>query len=221
LDTYTSDVKLSNCTFVDAAGTATFTPSNELSQVLYGDSNGANHKTTFAVPPITSGGATITITSLKVEMASTGVTLTGSNADVKVSFDGMLHATIPVPVVGKVNTDIQINSSSVTAILVYNTMTELASASSVTSSFNVQAKNCGLWCGAINNVLKTNLSTWVNAPLAAAITKGLGTAGATTDLDNALVAAYNAKDHQATPWTMVAHTLNLSSGAFNFTAQRN
>lgn len=224
INNFTNDIKLSSCTFVVAAGTATFTPSSQLSQVLYGDPNGNAHKTTFAVPPISSGGATITVTSLNAEMASTGITLSGSNATVKVSFDGMLHATIPVPVFGKVSTDIQINSSSVSVALVYNSMTELASSSGVTSNFNVAAKNCGGsgWCnGIVNNVLKTNLNNWVDTPLQNAITKALDSASATAKLDSGLVAAYNLKNKQATPWTMVPHTLTLASGAFNFTAQRN
>jgi hypothetical protein len=60
----------------------------------------------------------------------------------------------------------------------------------------------------------------VEAPLKDAITKGLNSDGATNDLNDVLIAAYNIKDPQATKWSMVAGTLTLASGAFNFTAQR-
>ena len=79
-DGYTNAVNLKSCTFVIAAGTGTFTPSSELSQVLYGDPNGAAHKSSFAVPPIVSPAATIDITKLEADMASTGLTLLGSTA---------------------------------------------------------------------------------------------------------------------------------------------
>ena len=58
-DSYTNAVNLKGCTFVIGGGTGTFTPSSQLSQVLYGDADGSKHKSSFAVPTINAGSATL------------------------------------------------------------------------------------------------------------------------------------------------------------------
>jgi len=222
-DGYTNAVKLKNCTFVVGGGNATFTPSSELSQVLYGDPNGAAHKSTFAVPPIVSPSATVDITSLEAEMAITGLTLAGSNATVKLAFHGQLHVVVTVPVFGKLPADIVIKSSNLTTDLTYDKATERAKAAAVKANFNISTKNCGGsgWCnGIIDGILKTNLATWVEAPLRDSFTKALNSASVTASLYDGLAIMYNAKDPKPTQWTLAARSLELSTGAFRFSAQR-
>lgn len=222
-DGYTNAVKLKNCTFVVGGGTATFTPSSELSQVLYGDPNGAAHKSTFAVPPIVSSSASITITSLEAEMATTGLTLAGSNATVKLAFHGQLHVIVTVPVFGKLPADIVIRSSNLSTDLAYDKATQRAKAAAVKANFNVSTKNCGGtgWCnGIIDGILKTNLAAWVEAPLRDSFTKALDSASVTTSLEEGLAIMYNAKDPKPTKWTTTPKTLELSTGAFRFNVER-
>ena len=216
-------IKLSSCTFAVGGGNGTFTPSSELSSVLYGDPNGAAHKLTFPVPTISSPTATVDITSLEAEMASTGITLSGANANVKVSFHGLLKVSVTVPVFGKLPADILIRSSSITVGLSYDKATERAAASSVTSKFDIKTQKCGGsgWCnGLVDGILKTNLATWVEAPLRDAGTQGLDRAPRTEGLYDLVGAMYNIKDHQATPWTVDAHSLSLAASAFSFSASR-
>ena len=223
IDGFLTSIKLKNCTFVVGGGTGTFTPSSELSQVLYGDPNGSAHKLSFPVPTITSPSATVDITSLEAEMATTGIALSGANANVNVSFHGLLHVSVTVPVFGKLPADILIRSSSLTVALSYDKATERAKSSAVTSRFDLKTQKCGGsgWCnGIVDGILKTNLATWVEAPLRDAVTKGLDSASATQDLQDLVTTMYNIKDPQATPWTMDAHTLGLSAGAFSFNASR-
>lgn len=223
VSSFLTGIKLSNCTFVVGGGNGTFTPSSELSSVLYGDPNGAAHKLTFPVPTINSPSATVDITSLEAEMASTGITLSGANANVKVSFHGLLKVSVTVPVFGKLPADILIRSSSLTVGLSYDKATERASASSVTSKFDIKTQKCGGsgWCnGLVDGILKGNLATWVEAPLRDAVTKGLDSASSTEGLYDLVGAMYNIKDHQATPWTVDAHSLGLAASAFSFNATR-
>lgn len=223
INSFQTGIKLSNCSFVVGGGNGTFTPSSELSQVLYGDPNGAAHKLTFPVPTITSPSATVDITSLEAEMAATGITLSGANANVKVSFHGLLHVSVTVPVFGKLPADIQIKSSSLTVALSYDKATERAKASSVTSKFDIKTQKCGGtgWCnGLVDGLLKSNLATWVEAPLRDAVTKGLDSASATDGVYELVGAMYNIKDHQATAWTVDAHSLGLAASAFSFNATR-
>ena len=222
-DTFLGGIKLSSCTFAVAAGTGTFTPSSELSQVLYGDPNGSAHKLTFPVPTITSPTATVDITSLEAEMANTGITLSGVNAGVKVAFHGMLHVSVTVPVFGKLPADIQIKSSSLTVNLVYDKVAERAKAGSVVAKFDIKTQKCGGsgWCnGIVDSLLKSNLSTMIETPLRDAVTKGLDSASATDGLYELIGAAYNLKDKQATPWTADAHSLSLAASQFSFNASR-
>jgi len=222
-DGYTNSVKLKNCTFVIGGGNATFTPSSELSQVLYKDPNGAAHKSTFAVPPIVSPQATITITSLEAEMANTGLSLAGSTASVKLAFHGQLHIVATVPFFGKLPADIVIKSSNLTTTLIYDKATARAKAQAVKANFSVSTKNCGGtgWCnGIIDGILKTNLATWVEAPLKDALSKALDSASVTSSLHDGLTIMYNAKDPKPTPWAMTAGSLELSTGAFRFNVSR-
>jgi hypothetical protein len=222
-DTFLSGIKLSSCTFGIAAGTGTFTPSSELSQVLYGDPNGNAHKLTFPVPTISTPQATVDITSLDAEMANTGITLSGTTANVHLSFHGMLHVSVTVPIFGKLPADIQIKSSSIALNLGYDAVTERAKATSVVTKFDIKTQKCGGsgWCnGIVDSLLKTNLPTLIEGPLRDAVTKGLDSASATQGLDELLAAAYNVKDHAATPWTMVAHSLKLAASQFSFNAER-
>lgn len=223
VDSFTNAINLTGCTFVVAAEAATFTPSAELSQMIYGDPNGRAHKLGFSVPKLASGGASIVINNLQVELANTGLTLSGSTATVQLGFDGLLHASFPVPVIGQVNTDIRINSSRIAVALIYDPMTERARASDVSSSFDIEVKNCGIlgFCNSIvENYLKTHLASMVEAPLRDVLTKALDSAEATARLDGLVIAGYNRKDQQATPWTMVPSTLNIAADAVNFTAER-
>lgn len=222
-DGYTNAVKLKNCTFVVSAGTATFTPSSELSQVLYGDPNGAAHKSTFAVPPITSSSASVEITSLEAEFANTGLTLAGANATVKLAFRGQLHVVVTVPVFGKLPADLVISSSNLSTDLTYDKATERAKAAAVRANFNVKTKNCGGsgWCnGIIDGILKSNLKTWVETPLKDSFNSALDKASVTDSLYEGLSLMYNAKDPKPTDWTLVPHSLELSGGAFRFNVSR-
>lgn len=222
-DTFVDTIKLRNCSFVVAAGTGTFTPSNELSSALYGDPVGSAHKTTFSVPPITSGSNSFTITSLEAEMANTGITLSGANATVKLAFHGELHISVAVPIFGKLPADIQIRSSSLSAALTYDKAAERARVASVTTKFDVSTKKCGGsgWCnGLVDGILKANLASWVEAPLKDVLTKALDSDSTTSGLNDLLVAGYNIKDPKTPAWKFVAKSLTLSGGAFNFTVER-
>ena len=222
-DGFLAGIKLSSCTFSVAAGTGTFTPSSELSKVLYGDPNGAAHKLSFPVPTISSPTATVDITSLDAEMANTGITLSGANAIVKVSFHGTLHVSVTVPVFGKLPADIQIKSSSISVNLAYDSVTERAKASSATAKFDIKTSKCGGsgWCnGIVDSLLKSNLPTLVEAPLRDAVTKGLDSASSTAGLYDLIGAAYNLKDAQPTPWTADDHSLKLAASQFSFNASR-
>ena len=223
IDGFMKTVNFGGSSFGVASGMAVFTPSSELSQLFYGDPSGSAHALSFAVPTLNSGGASILLTNLKAELANSGVSLLGSTATVRLGFDGILHASLPVPIIGTVNTDIQVNPSSVAVVLSYDTLRERLLPSSVSSHLDVHAQNCGSsgWCnGVVDTFLKSKLGSMVEAPLRDAIGKSLDSADVTTRLENLLTAGYNLKDHQASPWTMVKKTLNLDSGAFNFTAER-
>jgi len=223
LNGFTDSIKLKNCTFVITGGNGTFTPSNELSQVIFGDPMGSAHKVSFPVPNVTTPTASIDIKNITAEFNNTGVTLAGSNATVKLAFNGLLHIEVEVPIFGKLPADIQIKSSSISAALTYDAAAERVRVASVTSKFDATTKNCGGWgwCnGIVDGVIKTNLSTWIDAPMKDALAKALDSASITSGLQDGLVAAYNIKDKQPTAWSMVPKTMTLASGAFNFTAQR-
>lgn len=215
-------IKLTSCSFVIAAGTGTFTPSSELSQILYGDPNGNAHKLTFPVPTINSPTATVDITSLAVDMTKTGITLSGANANVGLAFSATLH--VSVTVVGlKVPADIQIKPSSLTVSLGYDKTTERAKASAVTAKFDIKTTKCGGsgWCnGLVDALLKSNLPAMLETPLKDAVTKGLDSASATEGLYDLMSAAYNLKDAQPTAWTADPHTLGLAASQFSFNASR-
>lgn len=223
-DTYLSTVKLGDCTFVVAGGVGTFTPSSELSKALYGDPNGSAHKTTFAVPPTDTSTATVEVTSLVGDMAQTKVTLSGANATVLFAFHGQVHVDLKAPILGKlVSADVEFKPSNASIVFNYNMATERVQVSSVTSHIVHATKNCGGsgWCnGIFDTLLTTTLPLLVDAPLRDALNKSFDNATTTQDLDNLLVAMYNAKDKKTPAWTMVPHSLSLASGAFNFTVQR-
>ena len=222
-DGYTNAVNLKSCTFVIAAGTGTFTPSSELSQVLYGDPNGAAHKSSFAVPPIVSPAATIDITKLEADMASTGLTLLGSTAAVKLAFKGQLKIVATVPIFGKRSAESVINPSNLLTTLSYDKATARAKVQSVKANFSVKTQKCGGtgWCnGIIDGILKTNLAGWVETPLKDALGKALDDADVTTSLVDGLTIMYNAKDPKPTQWTMDAASLELSTAAFRFNVSR-
>lgn len=216
-------VNLKSCTFVIAAGTGTFTPSSELSQAIWGDPNGAAHKVTFTVPEVGSGGATVDITSFEAEMASTGITLSGASATVKLAFHGQLHVNATVPVFGKLTADVQIKSSSISIVLGYDPATDRLTVTSVTSKIVHTTKNCGGtgWCnGIVDGILNSNLDAWINAPLQSALNDAVNSDSTTQDFQDLLMIMYNRKDPGTPAWTMVPHTLSLASSAFKFNVQR-
>lgn len=223
LDGYTSAVKLSNCSFVIAAGTGTFTPSNELAGVLYGDPNGAAHKSTFAVPVVSTPDVTLEIKSFVADMSKTGITLAGSNATVKLAFNGLLRVEVQVPIFGKLPAEIEIRPSSLAVALAYDATTERVKVASVTAALDTKTKKCGGsgWCnGIVDKLLKDNLKKLIEAPLADSLGKALNSASVTDGLNQGLVIMYNAKDKKPTPWSMVPRTLSLSGGAFKFNVSR-
>ena len=223
LDGYTNSVKLSACTFVIAGGTATFTPSNELAGVLYGDPNGAAHKSTFAVPVVSTPDVRLEVKSFAADMTKTGITLAGSNATVKLSFTGLLAVEVQVPVFGKLPAELEIRPSNLAAALAYDTTTERVKVAGVTATFDIKTKKCGGsgWCnGIVDKLLKDNIKKMIEAPLTDALGKALNSASVTDGLNQGLVLMYNAKDKKPTAWTMVPHTLSLAGGAFKFTVQR-
>jgi hypothetical protein len=223
IDSFTSVTNLNSSTFILTPGTATFTPSSALSQVVYGDSNGLAHRQTFPLSMISSGGTSVSITDVQIEMANSGLLLSGGTATVKLAFDGLLHASFPVPIIGTVSTDLKVAPSSVQIVLVYDTMSARFAAINANLQLNVTAQNCGiggLCNGIVDNFLKSNLTNELDTPLRDAISRTLDSEGVTAFLDKLLVAGYNLKNKQATPWTMVDDTLSIASGAFNFTAQR-
>lgn len=222
-NSFLTAVNLKSCTFVIAGGTGTFTPSSELSQVLYGDPNGSAHKLSFSVPPIGSGGATIDITSFEAEMATTGITLSGANATVKLAFHGQLHVNASIPIFGKVAADVQIKSSSISIVLGYDAAAERVRVTSVTSKIVHTTKNCGGsgWCnGIVDGILNSNLDSWINAPLQSTLNDAFDNDGTAQDLQDLLTIMYNRKDPSTPAWTMVPHTLSLASSAFKFNVQR-
>lgn len=223
LDGYTSAVKLSACTFAISGGTATFTPSNELAGVLYGDPNGAAHKSTFAVPVVSTPDVRLEVKSFVADMTKTGITLAGSNATIKLAFSGLLAVEVQVPVFGKLPAEIEIRPSNLAAALAYDTTTERVKVASVTATFDIKTKKCGGsgWCnGIVDKLLKDNIKKMLEAPLADALGKALNSASVTDGLNQGLVLMYNAKDKKPTPWSMVPHTLSLAGGAFKFTVSR-
>lgn len=223
LNGYTDAVKLSSCTFVIAAGTGTFTPSNELAGVLYGDPNGAAHKTTFAVPVVTTSDITLEVKNFAADLTKTGVTLAGSNATIKLAFSGLLRVEVKVPVFGKLPAELEIRPSSLSAALSYDATAERVKVASVTAAFDVKTKKCGGsgWCnGIVDKLLKDNMSKMIEQPLKDELAKVLDKASITQDLQDGLMWMYNRKDAKPTKWTMVPKTLTLAGGAFNFTASR-
>lgn len=222
-NSFLTAVNLKSCTFVIAGGTGTFTPSNELAQILYGDPNGSAHKSSFSVPPLGSGGATIDITSFEAEMATTGITLSGSGATVKLAFHGQLHVNASIPVFGKVAADVQIKSSSISIVLGYDTAAERVRVTSVTSKIVHTTKNCGGsgWCnGIVDGILKSNLDAWISAPLQSTLDDAFDSDEMTEDFQGLLTIMYNRKDPKTPAWTMVPHTLSLASSTFKFNVQR-
>lgn len=222
-DSYTNAVNIKACTFTIAAGNATFTPSKELSKVLYGDDDVSKHKSTFSVPPISNPSITVDINSFNAEMANTGLTLAGANATLKVAFNGLLKIKVAVPLLGTLPADLQIKSSSLSAALAYDKATARAKVASVTTRFDITTKNCGGfgWCnGIVDSLLKANLATWIEAPLRDALNKALDDDDVTDGLNEGLVLMFNAKEKATPAWSMVANTLELSTGAFRFTAER-
>ena len=223
LNGYTNSVKLSACTFAIAGGTGTFTPSNELAGVLYGDPNGAAHKTTFAVPVVSTPDVTLEIKNFTADMTKTGITLAGSNATVKLAFSGLLRVEVQVPVFGKLPAELEIRPSSLSVALAYDATTERVKVASVTAAMDVKTKKCGGsgWCnGIVDKLLKDNMKKMIEAPLQDALGKALDKPSVTDGLNKGLVIMYNAKDKKPTAWTMVPKTLTLSGGAFNFTVSR-
>lgn len=223
VDSVTDAVKIRNCAFSVAAGTGTFTPSNELSQALYGDPNGAAHKLSFAVPSLSTSGATIDIASLNAEFNNTGITIAGTNTTVKLSFNALLRVSVTVPIFGRLPADIQIRSSSISAALGYDKATERIRVTGVTSRIDAKTQKCGGsgWCnGLVDGILKSNLAGWIEAPLRDALTKALDDPDRTEDLQGVLLFMYNRKDPKPTPWTYTPHTLELTGGAFKFGVER-
>jgi hypothetical protein len=222
-NSFLSAVNLRGCTFLITGGTGTFTPSSELSQALYGDPNGSAHKLTFTVPPISSSGASIEITTLEAEMANTGITLSGSTATIKLAFHGTLKVSVTVPIFGKLKADIQIRSSSISFALTYDKANDRLQVASVTSKIDAVTKNCGGtgWCnGIFDGVLKTNLASWIETPLRDALNKAFEDPDTTAGFQDLLLVMYNRKDPKTPPWTLVAKTMELSTGAFRFNVER-
>lgn len=223
LNKFTDSIKLKNCTFSVAGGTGTFTPSNELAGVLYGDPNGAAHKSTFAVPVITTPDATFEIKTLDADMVNTGVTLSGTNLTVKLAFKALLHFSVKAGGLGTLPADIEVRPSSLAVALSYDTATERAKVASVTATIDTKTKNCGGsgWCnGIVDGILKSNLKKWIEPPLRDALAKALDSASVTSALYDGMGIMYNLKDPKATKWTTVAHSLTLTGGAFNFKVER-
>jgi hypothetical protein len=165
----------------------------------------------------------VDLNSFEAEMANTGITLSGGNANVKVAFHGLLKVAATVPVFGKITADVTFRSSSLTVGLAYDTATERAKASAATTKFDIKVSKCGflgICNGAVEAILKSQLPTLIEGPLRDGVTKGLDSDGATDGLYDLLGAAYNLKDVQPTPWTAEAHTLSLAASQFAFTASR-
>lgn len=222
-DRYTTAVDVKGCSFAVAGGTATFTPSNALSQALYGDPNGAAHKSTFAVPPISSPAATVDIKSLEAEMANTGIKLSGSTLSVKLAFHGQLRIVATLPVFGKLSADLMISSSNLTANLGYDKATARANAQSVKATFSIKTKNCGGsgWCnGIMDAFIKSSLPGLVETPLRDMLNKQLNDPDVTEGLEKGLGMMYNAKDPKPTKWSLVKGSLELTSSAFRFNVSR-
>jgi len=222
-DKYTTLANVKGCKFVVAGGTATFTPSNELSMYLYKDPNGAAHKSTFAVPPITSPAASVDITSLEAEMANTGITMSGATVSVKLAFHGQLHIEATLPLFGKLPADLVIKSSSLTANMGYDKATARANAQSVKANFSISTKNCGRtgWCnGIMDAFIKSSIPSLVEAPLKDLLNKTLNDPDVTDGLNEGLTIMYNLKDPKPTQWSMVNGSLSLASSAFNFNVSR-
>ena len=219
---FTNAVNLKGCTFSIAGGNGAFTPSNELAAAIWGDPNGAAHKQTFAVPPISSSSASIDITSLDAEMNNTGFTVAGSTTTVKVAFHGLLKVGITVPVFGKLNADITINSSNIAVGLTYDKTNDRVQVASVTATISEKTKNCGGsgWCnGIFDSVLKSNLAGWIQDPLKDALNDVFADPAATAEFQDLLLIMYNRKDPSTPAWTLVPKTMDLSSGAFHFTVE--
>lgn len=222
-DTIIDEVKLRDCSFVVSGGVATFTPSSELSQAIFGDPDGSAHRITFPVPVIGSGAATVEIRSLAADFVATGLRLSGSTATLTVAFRGQLHVTAQVPLLGRLPADVELRPSSLAASLIFDTAAQRARVSSVVSRIDPVTRNCGGtgWCNRIfDNVLRANLPTWIEAPLRDAANGALDDPDRTENIEDAMVFLYNRKDPQATPWTLVPTTLELSTGAFRFQAER-
>lgn len=216
-------VKLRDCKFGISMGTGTFTPSNALSQVLYGDPDGSKHKATFPVPPFSSGANKVEITTFNADMANTGLSLSGATATMKVAFNGMLKVVVEVPFLGKLPADIQLNASSLSVGLSFDATAQRIRVASVKSAISHTTRNCGGsgWCnGLVDSVLKANLAKWIEPPLKDAITKAVDSAERTTDLEGALGFLYNLKDPKPTKWTTKAGSVTLLTNQFNFTASR-
>ena len=223
LDGYVDEVKLRDCTFVVAGGVATFTPSSELSQALFGDPDGSAHQITFPVPVIDNGSASVEIRSMEADFSATGLTLAGPTATLTVAFRGQLHVSVQVPIFGRLPADVEIRPSSLSVALVFDRATWRAQASAVTARIDPVTRNCGGngWCNRLfDNILRANLATWIEAPLRDALNGVLDDPDITQGLEDAMVLMYNDKDPKDTPWSMVPMTLDLSGGKFNFEVER-
>lgn len=222
-NSFLSAVNLKGCTFVIAAGNGTFTPSSELSMALYGDPDGSKHKLAFAVPVISSSGATIEIANLTADMVNTGITLSGSNATLKLAFSGLLKISVTVPVFGKLSAEIAIRPSSIAIALGYDKAAELVTVASVTSKIDAKTQKCGGsgWCnGIFDGVIKSNLAGWIETPLKDALNDAFADPETSAGFRDLLTVMYNRKDPKTPAWTMVPKTLELSTGAYRFNVER-
>ena len=156
-------------------------------------------------------------------MANTGVTLSGSTATVKLAFHGLLKVQLTVPVFGKLKADINIRSSSISIALIYDKAKDLVQVSAVTSKIDAKTEKCGGsgWCnGIVDGVLKTNLAGWIETPLKDALTDLFADPATTAGFQDLLMVMYNRKDPKTPPWTYVQKTMELSTGAFRFSVER-
>ncbi len=191
--------------------------------MLYGDPNGAAHKTTFPVPVITSGTTKVEIRNVTADFNTTGLTLSGSNTTLKLAFSGLIHVEVTLPVIGSVKPDVTIKPSSLSVAVSYDKTTAKVKLVSVTAAITTSTKNCGFlgFCnGIVDNYLKDNLKGLIEPPLADALTKALDDPNIPKDLEALLAFGYNRKDPQPTAWTLVSGTLAQAAGAYTFTVTR-
>ncbi len=220
VDHFISDIKLRDSTLIITNGAGVFTPSSELSEALYGDPDGNAHRSEFTVPPMENDSGTVEVVSLEVEPGPSGVSLSGNNATVRVFLHGLLHATIKTSAFGDLPADIQIRSSSISPVFIYDQPSARLKVTKVTSNIDFTVRNCGGsgWCNSlVSIVLRSKLAPSVNAAAQEGLNAFFDDPQRTQDFQDILIAMYNRKDPADPAWTMYPATLTLVRSMFQFT----